>query len=99
MIGTFALVLVFTILKEGFEDLQRHKQDRELNSKESLVFDTQALKFINKQWRDIKAGELIKVRKDEEFPSDIVLMKSDNESGIVYVDTMNLDGEVSLEIY
>lgn len=32
--------------------------------------------------------------KDEEFPADIVLLKSDKESGIVFVDTMNLDGEV-----
>lgn len=33
--------------------------------------------------------------KDEEFAADIVLLKSDKESGIVFVDTMNLDGEVS----
>ena len=32
--------------------------------------------------------------KDEEFPSDIILLKSDKDSGIVFVDTMNLDGEV-----
>lgn len=47
-----------------------------------------------KKWADIKSGELVKVLKDEEFPSDIVLLKSDKESGIVFVDTMNLDGEV-----
>jgi len=39
MIGTFAIVLIFTMLKEAFEDVQRHKQDRDLNNKESLVFD------------------------------------------------------------
>ena len=37
---------------------------------------------------------MIKVIKDEEFPADIVLLKSDKDSGIVFVDTMNLDGEV-----
>jgi magnesium-transporting ATPase (P-type) len=36
------------------------------------------------------------VLKDEEFPADIVLLKSDKEGGIVFVDTMNLDGEVLL---
>jgi phospholipid-transporting ATPase len=51
--------------------------------------------FKEKLWCDIKAGELIKVLKEEEFPCDIVLMKSDKDSGIVFVDTMNLDGEVS----
>jgi uncharacterized phosphosugar-binding protein len=39
MIGTFAMVLIFTSLKEGFEDLARHKSDRELNSKTALIFD------------------------------------------------------------
>jgi magnesium-transporting ATPase (P-type) len=37
---------------------------------------------------------MVKVLKDEEFPADLVLFKSDKESGIVFVDTMNLDGEV-----
>jgi magnesium-transporting ATPase (P-type) len=36
------------------------------------------------------------VLKEEEFPCDIVLLKADKESGIVFVDTMNLDGEVLL---
>ena len=94
MIGTFALVLVFTSLKEGYEDLQRHKQDRDLNGKTSLVYDKTSRSYIKKKWIDIKAGELIKVQKEEEFPCDMVLLKSDKESGIVFVDTMNLDAEV-----
>jgi len=31
MIGTFTLVLVFTMLKEAYEDLLRYKSDNELN--------------------------------------------------------------------
>jgi len=42
MIGTFAFVLVFTMLKEAWEDFARHKSDRELNNKTSLVWDSQA---------------------------------------------------------
>ena len=59
------------------------------------MFDSTELKFKKKKWHSIKMGELVKVLKDEEFPSDIVLLKSDKDSGIVFVDTMNLDGEVS----
>ena len=40
MIGTFAFVLVFTMFKEAFEDLQRHRQDNELNNKQSLIYDS-----------------------------------------------------------
>lgn len=66
-----------------------------MNNKECLVFDSNELKFVNTKWCDVKDGELVKVLKDEEFPADMVLLKSDKESGIVFVDTMNLDGEVS----
>lgn len=42
-------------------------------------------------------GELLKINKDEEFPADMVLLKSSKDSGIAYVDTMNLDGETNLK--
>lgn len=95
MVGTFALVLVFTMIKEAVEDISRHKQDREVNNKEVLVFDNVALKYVFKKWQDVKTGEILKVTKDQEFPADMVLLKSDKDSGIVFVDTMNLDGEVN----
>jgi phospholipid-transporting ATPase len=66
-----------------------------LNNKESLVFDSTELKFMKKKWLNIKSGELVKILKDEEFPADMVLLKSDKETGIAFVDTMNLDGEVN----
>jgi P-type E1-E2 ATPase len=96
MVGTFALVLIFTMIKEAVEDLSRHKSDREVNNKEVLVFDNTALKYVLKKWQHIKTGEIMKVLKDQEFPADMVLLKSEKDSGIVFVDTMNLDGEVIL---
>lgn len=39
MIGTFSLVLIFTMLKEAYEDYQRYKSDNELNNRESLRLD------------------------------------------------------------
>lgn len=42
-------------------------------------------------------GELLRINKDEDFPTDMVLLKSSKETGIAYVDTMNLDGETNLK--
>jgi hypothetical protein len=39
MIGTFVMVLVATMLKEGYEDFQRYKSDSDLNNKTTLIFD------------------------------------------------------------
>lgn len=97
MIGTFAFVLIFTMFKEAFEDLQRHRQDNELNNKLASVWDSDKQVFTQKAWSLIKSGEMVKILKDEEFPADIVLLKSDKESGIVFVDTMNLDGETNFK--
>ena len=39
MIGTFAAVLFFTMLKEAWEDKARHKSDREVNNNTTLVYN------------------------------------------------------------
>lgn len=66
-----------------------------MNNKQCFVFDSSIARFVKKKWQDIRAGELLKIMKDEEFPADLVLLKSEKDSGIVFVDTMNLDGEVN----
>lgn len=40
-------------------------------------------------------GDAIKVDKDNEFPADLLLLTAPKE--VVYVDTMNLDGETNLK--
>lgn len=42
-------------------------------------------------------GNIVKFEKDQEAPADIVIIHSSNKSGVVYVDTMNLDGETNLK--
>jgi len=37
------------------------------------------------------------VQKDTEFPADILLLHAFQNKDIVYVDTMNLDGETNLK--
>lgn len=39
----------------------------------------------------------MKFIKDQEAPADIVILYSSNKSGVVNVDTMNLDGETNLK--
>lgn len=40
---------------------------------------------------------IIRVEKDLEVPADILMLYSSNISGLVFVDTMNLDGETNLK--
>lgn len=46
-------------------------------------------------------GDLIEVHKDEEIPADLLLLYAEDHSGeavdLVFVDTINLDGESNLK--
>lgn len=95
MIGTFSAVLIFTSLKELFEDVFRMRSDSEVNNAKARVLDYDTKSFVEKKWRDIKLGDIIRVAKDETFPCDMLCLSSRKEK--VNVDTMNLDGETMLK--
>ena len=44
---------------------------------------------------DIKLGDIVRVNKDEEIPADLLLVHAAKD--IVFVSTMNLDGETNLK--
>jgi P-type E1-E2 ATPase len=59
------------------------------------VFSYEEGAFVDKKWSDIKVGDVVKAEKDKEFPSDLMLLGAPKE--VVFVDTMNLDGETNLK--
>lgn len=42
-------------------------------------------------------GNIIKVKKNEMIPCDIIVMKSSDDNGLCYLETTNLDGESALK--
>lgn len=77
MIGTFAAVLFFTMLKEAYEDYQRYKSDNEINNRETLLINPNGA-LHNTKWSNIKVGQIIKVVKDEQIPADILCIAAPN---------------------
>lgn len=49
-------------------------------------------------WKDIRVGDIVKIRNNESIPADIVVLSTSNPQGICYVETKNLDGETNLKI-
>ena len=94
-IATFAFVLIGSQIKEAYEDYSRYKQDKIINNK--IV-----LKFWEEAWTPVKCstlipGDIVKIFKEEEIFSDLLIIKSSNQSGYCFVDTKNLDGESNLK--
>ena len=83
------------------KDVKRYNQDKMINRKKTAkVFEENDLiksKFDYKYWEDINVGDLIEINKDEQIPADILILQSSLDTGMCFVDTMNLDGETNLK--
>lgn len=55
------------------------------------------IRWRKASWKDLRVGDVVKLRRDEEVPADLVLVHADGENGLAYVETMALDGETNLK--
>lgn len=54
-------------------------------------------RWVPVRWNDIKVGDVIRLCRDEPVPADLVILHSDGENGLAYIETMALDGETNLK--
>ena len=89
-------VLSVSLIREGIEDYQRGKLDKQQNNEKTMVYrDNKWIETIN---GDLNIGELVMVKQDLTFPADLILIDSELNEGICYIETATLDGEKSLKL-
>ena len=95
-VATILIVLGITCIKDGYEDYQRYKSDRQINARHVEALKDGQLKSV--RWEELKVGDIVCVNKDDQFPADLFLLSSDKENGQCHIMTANLDGETNLKM-
>jgi P-type E1-E2 ATPase len=74
--------------------------DNEINARPAHVLsrDGDEAEFKYTTWSHVKVGDVIRVKKGEVLPADLIFLSSASEVGICYIETSNLDGETDLKI-
>lgn len=77
---------------------EQNLASRESNKNNKNISKVSSDGFVESTWEKIKPGDFIKVKKDEVFPCDLLLIYSANPKGVAYVETKSLDGETNLKL-
>ena len=95
----FPLFIVVSVngIKDFYEDWKRKKSDDKENSKNILIYNFTKRNFVKKKWKDVLVGDIIKVKEDQYFPADSIVLTTSEESNCCYIETKSIDGETNLK--
>lgn len=90
-----SVIILISALKDLYEDYKRHKSDNEENNKQVEVLSDAGFKAV--AWKEIKVGDIVRIKQDEFFCADLLVLKSSGDKGNCFIETKNLDGETNLK--
>ncbi|KAK1442221.1 putative phospholipid-transporting ATPase [Babesia gibsoni] len=94
--GPLTLVLFVSLLKEGCDDYKRYLRDREANSQKYDILTEKGIKEVNAE--KITVGTIVKLKKNQRVPADMILLRSSEANGCSFVRTEQLDGETDWKL-
>ena len=89
------VVMIINLIREIVEDYRKYSNDKTVNEYKNYVYKLP--KFLKQKCESIKVGNIVRVKKNETIPADLLIIKTSLKNGFCYMQTANLDGETSLK--
>ena len=96
-IAPLVFVLAVTMTKEAYDDLQRYRMDREINLQEYVQLLPDGRTEMRRA-QDLRVGHIVRVQTNQRVPADLVLLRTTEPSGMVFLRTDQLDGETDWKV-
>lgn len=89
-------VLAVTVLREAYDDFNRYKRDKAVNSQLYQTYTPEGSFVVPSS--KIKVGDIIAVDKNQRVPADMLFLKTTEKNGACFIRTDQLDGETDWKL-
>lgn len=100
-VAPLVFVLTVTMFKEGYDDYMRFRRDKDINYTEYGLLtrnQTNDGYCVPIKSQDIKVGQILRIKQNQRVPADLILLKTTEVSGSIFIKTDQLDGETDWKL-
>ena len=89
-------ILVVEIISTSINYIGIYINDLKVNNQKAHIFDMEQKTFVDKHWKEIQVGQIIKINKDEVVPADIIVLEAMDHKHQCYVDNSSINGNFDM---